>query len=308
MKKKNNLVLRILSIVILIFLTIWIIYCGVQYKQNYIKNLEAHDKLVEMCNLKDPKISEEDCRSIIANGKPVLPDTFTVFFQLLINSDLSLIQLFAPMIVILLTGYSFSREYNTGFYKNKLLRMSYKNYLKQAIYSAYKCIWILPAFILILFICSFIISGHFDIDLTISYWPEYYIPISISIVKNFFPFMSVFILNILFSSLFYANLSLISIKKSHNYIVSVIVSYLLFIFCDIVLEVLIGGLILEKYAHLSQAPNIFSLFSCWVYDGIYDTSSISLYTINCFLLAVVSLIVVAYIYRNKEEVIIESEK
>ncbi len=304
MKKKNNVGLRILSLAILIFLTICIIYCSVQYKQNYIRDLEAHDKLVEMCDLKDPKISEEDCNSIIAVGRPVLPDTFTVFFQLLINSNLSLIQLFAPMVVILLTGYSFSREYNTGFFKNKLLRMSYKEYLKQIIYSAYKCIWILPTLILILFICSFIISGHFDVDLTLSYWPEYYIPIPTSILKNVFPFIIVFILNIILNSLFYANLSLISIKKSHNYIVSVIVSYLLFIFCDVILEILIGSLLLEKYAHLSQAANLFSLFNYWV----YDTPSIFLYTIYCFLLAVVSLIFVVFVYRNKEGVIIESEK
>jgi len=36
MKKKNNVGLRILSLAILIFLTICIIYCSVQYKQNYI--------------------------------------------------------------------------------------------------------------------------------------------------------------------------------------------------------------------------------------------------------------------------------
>ncbi len=307
MKKNKNkdIILKLFSLIIFSLLIIWVIFCGIQYKKNYTRNVNAHNQLVELCNEKSSTISEETCGMVISNGKPVMPDTFTVFFQLLINSNLSLIQLIAPMIVILLASCSFSHEYSTGFYKNKLIRMSYKEYFKYIILKTYQCIWILPAFIILIFICSFIISGHFDVNLTLSYWPENYIPVSISIVKNAFPFMIIFLLNIVFSSLFYANLSLIPIRKSNNYIVSVISSYLLFIFCDIFLEVLVGVLLLEKYAHISQASAIFSLFNCWVYDSI---PSIPLFTIYCFLLAVISFIVVICIYHNIEEVIIDSEK
>lgn len=305
MNKKKDIILKFFSLTILLLLIIWIVSCSIQYKHDYTRNVNAYHQLVELCNMPNSEVSEATCNTILSNGKPVMPDTFTVFFQLLINSNLSLIQLIAPIIVIVLASYSFSHEYYTGFYKNVLLRMSYKEYFKYIILKTYKCIWILPAFIVILFVCSFTISGHFDVNLTLSYWPENYIPISISVIKNFFPFMIIFLLNIIFNSLFYANLSLIPIKKSNNYIISVISSYLLFIFCNIFLEVFIGILLLEKYAHISQASGIFNLFNCWVYDSI---PSIPLYTIYCFLLAVISFIVVIYIYHDIEEVVIESEK
>lgn len=305
MNKKNDIILKFFSLIIFLLLILWVASCSIQYKKNYTKNVDAYNRLIELCNVENSTISKETCGTIISNGKPVMPDTFTVFFQLLINSNLALIQLVAPIIVILLASYSFYHEYSTGFFKNKLLRMSYKEYFKYIIFKTYKCIWILPVFIVVLFICSFLISGHFNISLTLSYWPENYIPVSLSIISNFFKFMIIFLLNIILNSLFYANLALIPIKKSNNYIISVLSSYLLFIFCDIFLEVLVGILLLEKYAHISQASSIFSLFNCWVYDSI---PSIPLYTIYCFLLVVVSFIVVVYIYRDKEEVIIESEK
>ena len=305
MNKNKDIFLKFFSLIIFISLTIWVVFCGIQYKQDYTKNVNAYNQLIELCNTQDSVVSAETCNTIISSGKPVMPDTFSIFFQLLINSNLSFIQLIAPIIVILLSSYSFFHEYNTGFFKNKLLRMSYKEYLKYIILKTYKCIWILPAFVIVIFLYSFIISGHFDVNLTLSYWPENYIPVSISIVKNAFLFMIIFILNIIFNSLFYANLSLIPIKKSNNYVVNVISSYLLFIFCDIFLEVLVGVLLLEKCAHIHQASGIFSLFNCWVYDSI---PSIPLYTICCFLLAVISFLVVIYIYHDSEEVIIESEK
>lgn len=304
-KNNNDILYKLFCVSFLLILTIWISYCSIQYKRDFNKNVDAHIKLVEICNQQNSKISESDCQKIISNGSPVMPDTFTVFFQLLINSNLSLIQLLAPIIVILLASYGFYHDYRTGFFKNKLLRMSYKDYIKYMFRITYRCIWILPCFIVLIFICSYIISGHFDINLTLAYWPENYIPVSVAIIKNFHSFIIIFILNIIFNSLFYANLAIIPIKKSNNYIVSVIASYLLFIFCDIFLEVLIGILLLEKMFHISHASSLFSLFSCWVYDGI---PNIPIFILYCFLLALISFLIAIYTYHNKEEVIIESEK
>lgn len=305
MKRNKDIILKLFTFIICLMLILWVALCSIQYKNDFDKNVDAYYKLVELCNEENKVMSDESCHTVITNGKPVMPDTFTIFFQLLINSNLSLIQLLGPIIVIILASYSFSREYNTGFFKNIIQRMSYKNYLKSIILRTYKYIWILPIFLIIIFIFSFLISGHFNVDLTLSYWPEYYIPISIMAIKNIFPFMIIFILNVIFNSIFYANIALITIKKSNNYIISVISSYLIFIFCDIFLEVLVGILILEKILHISGASNLFSLFNYLVYEGI---PNIYLYTIYCFTLVIVSLVVVICVYHNKEEVIMKSEK
>lgn len=296
---------NILFVIILLILTVWIAYISFQYRDNHNKNVEAHYKLVEMCNSSNNNLSEEECNEIIERGIPVMEDTFTVFFQLLINTSLSKIQILAPIIIIILASYSFYREYTTGIYKYAIIRMPYKNYIIKSILKTYKSLLILPAFIIILFIFSFIISGHFDVDLTLSYWQEYYIPVPIVYIRNFIPFIFIFILNILLNSIFYANLSLMIIPKSKNYVINVLSSYIVFIFCDIFLEVFIGIVIFEKILKISSASSIFNLFNCWVYDGI---SNIPIYTLYCFLIAIISLITVMLVYKNEEKVIIESEK
>ena len=303
--KYNDKRVTIFSIIIIIILTIWIAFTSFKYKENHNRNVEAHYKLVEICKNSGDKLSKEECDEIIKRGIPVMKDSFTVFFQLLINTNLSKIQIIAPIIIIILASYSFYREYTTGFYKYALLRMNYKNYIKTSILKTYKCLWILPAFIIILFAFSCIISGHFNIDLTLSYWQEYYIPVSITYIRNFIPFIFIFVLNIILNSVFYANLSLIVIQKSKNYIVNILASYILFIFCDIFLEIFIGVIFCEKILKISSASSLFNLFNCWVYDGI---SSIPLYTLYCLLLAIISLIILICVYRDKEKVIIESEE
>ena len=125
--KYNDKRVTIFSIIIIIILTIWIAFTSFKYKENHNRNVEAHYKLVEICKNSGDKLSKEECDEIIKRGIPVMEDSFTVFFQLLINTNLSKIQIIAPIIIIILASYSFYREYTTGFYKYALLRMNYKN-------------------------------------------------------------------------------------------------------------------------------------------------------------------------------------
>ena len=303
--KKNRFgnIFKLFSISIFIILVIWTVISSVQYKKGFDINSEAYIKIVDMCNNTNPKT--KSCEEVISAGNPVMPDTFTVFFQLLINSNLCNIQLVAPIFIILLACFNFSRDYDTGYFKNKLLRISYHNYIKKMILNSYKCVWIFPAMIFILFLESFIISRHFDLNLTLSYWSAENIPISIDIIKNIGSFIIPFIINIVLNSIFYANLSLIPIRKAKNYILNVIASYILFIFCDIIFEVLIGIIIFEKYLNISGASNLFSLFNYWVYVG---NINVWIHTIYYSFLALMSYMIVRLIYRKKEGVIIDSEK
>ena len=75
-------------------------------------------------------------------------------------------------------------------------------------------------------------------------------------------------------------------------------------FWDICFEVLIGGLIFEKYLHISQTTYLFNLFNYWVYSSI---SNLGLYIgINIFYV-LLSLLIVILIYHKKENVVIASE-
>lgn len=295
----------LLSISIFILLVIWIIICAVQYWNDFSMNVDAYNKLLEICNPSLEMANTNTCNEILNNGGPVIPDTFTIFFQLLINSNLCYIQLIAPFVIFILSSYDFYREYNTGFYKNKLMRMPYKEYIKTFLLKAYKNIWIFPMWLLVLFIASYIISGHFDLNKTLSYWPTHYIPVDIEIIKNFIPFMLIFIVNLIFNNLFYVHIALITVKKNSNFIVSILSSYLIFIFCDIILEIFIGIFIGELLLNISHASSLFNLFNYWVYS---DIPNIWIYILYCFMLALGSFIIFYLIYGKKEDVIIASEK
>lgn len=304
MKKKYSIHL-LLSIGIFLALVLWCIGCSINYKKKFDANVDSYNEFEILCKKDNTSMDRNNCEMILESGKPVIPDTITVFFQLLINTSLSAIQLLAPIIIFVLAGYTFYREYNTGFYKNQLMRMSYKSYLKKVLLRAYKNLWIFPAWILVLFVCSYLISGHFSIDKTLSYWPEYYIPVKLEFITNFKTFIFIFIINIIFNTFFYIHLALIPIRRNYNFIVNILSSYLIFIFCDIFLEVLVGVVICEKILHLSNFSNLFSLFNFWAY---VDIPNIYLYTLYCFLLDIISFIALYIIYHKKEEVIIDSEK
>lgn len=301
--KKLNIHLS-LSIIIIGLLVFWIICCAMSFNIRFTKNVDAYYQLEGMCLENAEEIGEDFCADLKSKGTPVMPDTISVMTQLLINEDLCRIQLLAPIILFLLSGYSFSREYSTGFYKNKLTRMTYVNYLKSVLKSAYKNLYILPLFILVLFIASFIVSGHFDIQSTISYWGSEYIPLDLKYIENVFPFLGVVLINILLNSIFYVHLILIMLKKNHNLLLGILTAYLSFIFCNIFFEIFIGVFIGETLLNISQISNVFNLFNYWVYDSIFN---LGFYTLFCFLLAVGSFIFLLHVYKNKEGVIIESE-
>lgn len=198
----------------------------------------------------------------------------------------------------MISAYDFFREYSTGFYKNKLTRITYLQYLKKVLKKAYQCIWIYPVWILILFLISYLISGHFN------YQNSIINPIDEFYIQNFLPFIFIFLLNIMLNSIFYVHLSLLPIRKNHNYIVSVFASYILFIIWDIISEILIGTILFELVLNISQTSNLFSLFNYWVYDGI---SNLGIYIGINILYVVISFLIFYVIYSNKEKVVISSE-
>lgn len=307
--QKNNLKIQLLlSTIIFVGLVVFEIWSAFDFYNLYKDNKKAYNNLIVECEKGQIDISKEACQSIIQKGEPVVPDTISFFFIVIMNTGLDKLQLIAPLLIIIIASYTFYRKYKTSFYKNELIRTSYKKYLKDAYLKALKSIWLFPLSLLILFIVCYLLSGHFNLDKTLSYWSEGSIPISISHIRNFVPFIFIYIFNIILNSWFYVNLALIPIKKNFNLVVSNLSSYILFLFCDIFLEVIVGVIIFEKYLKIHHASNIFNLFNYWVYDGIIEVSSLTIFTIYNLGIAIISFIILYIIYRDKEDVIIESEK
>lgn len=297
--KKNINISLLLSVLVLMILIIWSSFEAFQYAETFEENREARVELIRLCEQNNEEVDPEICNIVYERGVDIIkPDTISLFFYLLMDTSLYNIQILAPLFIILISAYHFFREYSTGFYKNKLTRMTYLQYLKEVLKKAYQCIWIYPIWILILFFISYLISGHFD------YQNSIINPIDEFYIQHFLTFIFVFLFNIVLNSIFYVHLALLPIRKNPNYIVSIFSSYILFLIWDIVSEILIGTILFELVLGISQTSNLFSLFNYWVYDGI---SNLGIYIGINVLHVIISFLIFYVVYSNKEKVVISSE-
>ena len=118
-------------------------------------------------------------------------------------------------------------------------------------------------------------------------------------------FISTFIIVIILDSITYLNLGLICSRKKLSYQITMVLSYLSFIFIDFMGEVIVGGIILARCLNIHYTQDYLNMFNIWVYDGIHNILLFLLYHI--FLL-ILTTTIVYLIYRNKEGVLIEFEK
>lgn len=302
---KKNRLYALLSIVVFLLLAVWTISCVKEYCDVFNRNTDKYYEMTERCQNADVSVSEETCNYLKSQDPPVMPDTVTLFFQFLLDLDLCQIQYIAPFIIFILAAFSACHDYNTGFYINKLTRISYFQCLKEAFFRACKSVWVIIAWLIFVFIIAYLVSGHFNYNLTLSYYTVNGIPDLAEYIHNYWWFIFIFIFNLICNLMFYVNLALLPIKKSRNYIISVISSYLIFLFCDVFFELFMGGFVFKRIFGISHVSDLMNLFNFWVYDSI---PNLPLYCLYCFSLFIGSLLVLYFVYRKKEEVIISGEK
>lgn len=284
-----------MSIVLFALLMFWVAVSFYQYLNDYNKNLIAYNKVMLLCEK-----GELVCHDF---EKPFIPDTVTVFSDIMWNYSTAYIVLVAPIVIVLASLWKVNQELKSGFFKNVLLRKDYKTYVKKMIISAYKNIWILPAFVLAVFFFSYLISGNFDYERSMSIYSDYLL-----MDKKYLDILPIFMLTFLtviaLHSIMYINFGFLAMKKNANFLVTLILSYLLFFLFQIFIVIGISGLLLANLLDIHYTVNSLSLFSIWNYRGVYNLPFMLCYSL---LLAGGSTILVFYEYRDKEEVIIENE-
>lgn len=312
MKKRGKIMKKIkwnitfLSPIIVITLIAILEICYAYNVYNvYKKNENEYLVLFDKCQKSETELT--NCSSLISKGKPIIPDTITLFFIVLTSTDLIQLQILFPIAIIIISSNIFYHTYKTNTYKKHSSKNEYKDNLKKSYFNALKSIWIFPIFLLILFVVCFIMSGNFDIDKTLSYYQEESIPISVKYIKNYIPFMCIYIFNVIINSCIYVNISLMTIKKSSNLIISTLSSYTLILFCSIFFEVILGNFLLEKCFKVTNASNILNIFNYWTYDSLKTPVALVIFTIYNVTLVIVSFSILKKIYINKDNVVPESE-
>ncbi len=231
-------------------------------------------------------------------------DPILLFYHIFSDLDLYFFPVIAPLFVIIPTVWNFHKELNSGYIKNCLTRLEYKKYIRRLYLRSLKNCWVVPIFVVVAFlICCFLTKG-FNVGSEIDLYGHYFSP-NPEYVKNISVFMMVFIINIVLHSIFYANISLFYCKKNSNLLVNIILSYLTFFVIDIIMEVFVGAYLCSRILDIHYVADTVNLFVIWQYDKVISLSATVIYSI---LLVGVSLLVLFFIYRDRERTVIAIEK
>ncbi len=263
---------------------------------------DAYNNNLEKCQTIYYEQHESYCNQVM-NEKIVKRDTLTTMFDIIFEGKILDLSIFGIIIVIFPAIYNFSKKLKSGFFKNELMRLEYKKYIKKSILKTYKYALIFPIFMIFLFIVSYFISGNFNLEETLKNAPGTFF-IGDDNMRSMPIFLPLFIINFLFISVFWINISLIVLKKAKNYISTLLISFLVFLSFELLIEILIGQLlplILPKFKNLYL---YFALFNIWDYK---DVNNLFMKSLIIFIYMLISIFIVKKIYKNKEEVILYNE-
>lgn len=288
MKKSNYLI--IISFMILLILSIYSIYC---YKKDVDGIMSSLEKTKEEC--KNSINTSEDyinyCNELL--NEEYHPNFFSylTFIIFKMNSYAIILILF----IVTPSLYYLTSFFKNGIIKNNSTRESYKKTLSKLILNTHKSAIILPIITLILFIVGYILTKDFNV---INYeeiiWNK-------STVSNPLLFMTLYLLNIIIHSLIFCNIALCIARKKHNFVSSIILTFITYIGIEILLEVGISNLLLNTVFKVNLSPLI-SILNMMPFN---DSNGIVFPLVTPFLVLLISYIVIYFMYRDKEKLIID---
>ncbi len=296
-----------IAILSFLILCIWGIGSGIKANQFVTETRQEFNQIIKVCHSEeaDETLKKHVCPTVQDVTEVKKPSTGFVFFWMIINTNLYLLQFIGPLFIMIPACYHFYKKYRSGAYRNFLVREKYFDYIKKELKGAYKNIWIFPAFLLVLFLISYLISGHFDGSDTVNSLFNTYRAAEVDHIIHFIPFFFLYGWNLIMLSILFVSISLFWIRKSLNFAVHIVLSMITYLGIQIVLNSIFVK-IYEFLFHSSHGLLIFNLNQYWGYE-----MPVPLYkelTFFIFALAMISVIVVVRIYNSKERVILDVER
>lgn len=262
----------------------------------YEYNVEDYKNIIH----DDPYDNKQSCATQYEYLNQGVEDTYYIFFSTF-NEGPPIFIFFSILFVIVPAIYYFHQKMKKGNLKNILTREKYLSFLKKEYFKSLKAIFIVPICMLVLFICAYLYSGHFDVNKTLILTNgelgfEY---------NNHFTivyFMIIFFVNIIIQSVFYINLAYLIDKKNKNILLTYIETFLVFLGIQLILEIF-KDIIFYEIFNIRTFP--ITLFDIWSYVGA-DKFMLIPILMNLFLTLITSYFVYK-IYSNKEKVLISNE-
>lgn len=282
--------------VLLIILSLMIVWSGLSFYRQSVW-FDEYKKSMDQYSLECEKGIKTDCIFLDKYDSNLKEkDTISTFFDAPQNSSLHLLPLLLPFLIIISAIWNFHDDMKEGKLKNVLTRISYKKYFWKCYLNSLKVVLIIPIYFLINFIFAYLVSGHFDINYTLEYWKDYLL-LPENDLKNWPIFLPVFIVNLMIHAVFWINIGVLCVRNNNNKIVSIVTAFVVYDLIWIVMDFIGSNFMGGKYV------DYFMFGTLWYYDTSY--LGVSLIAI---ILLVISLIAVILIYRDKEKIIMFSEK
>lgn len=294
---KKNIVL-ILSFSVLLFILCF-------YSVDFIKTKKAielsNEKSLQFCLNIDYKNTEyEDyCNNVIIH-KNVKMDFFTVFTNVMVFG-LGKYSFILFLFVSIPTLYVLCKYLKNRIILNEVTRAKYSEIKKSLFYDSYKSVFILPFIVILGFIICYFVAGNIDYNYSVlnstAGWND-------KSMSNFWFFAIAYVVNVIFHSIIFVNISMCIARGNHNFFVAVILSFLAYIGVEAILEIGING-ILFTTLFKSNDGIIFNIMNMLAFNDECGILAILLVSAT---IMIISSVIVYIVYKDKEKLIIDCEK
>lgn len=290
--KNNILIILIIIVVSIIFIT-----GGYKSLQEYKGYVNAEQQLIKECE-REGTNQKEWCEEVIKN-KDVELDFYTVFADAL-TWQVQYIGYVAFLIVVIPTMIKVCKILKYKQIINSNSRESYHSFLKKLLKTAYQYIWVLALLSLIMMI---------PIMMNTSLNPEYAIINShgmwqSNIIYHPVLFVISYLINVTLYSMIFVHIALLVARKQQKTIPCIIISYILYLAIEIVLETVVRLIIIRGVFH-SELGMIFNILNVFGMNDLYGVGPLLLINL-CMVLVSFGLVYLAY--KNKEKFVIQCEK
>ena len=263
-------------------------------------DLSTADSIIE-CLQKYEKSNPGICDEMLKMHEEAKkgPDFYNMSFTVINKFSMNTYVMFFVISIPVL--YNVCRIFRNKHLIYELTRENYKKFKKTLFKKAYLSSMILALSILVVFIITIIYCKGFSTNSIIA---EGSLGGQIKYSMNPIFYIFTVLYRVFVAGIIYTNFSLIVARKNHNFYIANILSYLLFIGTEAVLEGL-GDYIFYEFFNIDSMViyiNMINVFNLNLGKGI-----IALYLPLTIILIATSIIVYLK-YRNKEKLIIDCEK
>jgi hypothetical protein len=306
MKKvvKDKVFIPILSILVIVAILISIA-SSIKYKNNQKGLIEDYYQSVEKCKNLTEEASEEEvewCKNLIEMGTKQFDtnaydayDTFASEYLTMYFNDFLLIA-----IIVVGSSYYVTKYLRNRVILNDITRESYKSIIKKLFLSAWKYALMIPLFLFIIYFVIFLTTDHFYFTIGLSNLSDY---VGTIFENNLILLFLAIIIKSIILSMIYINITLIVSRKEHNYFLSIIISYIFIFGLELFFEIFFSNFL--DVINLSDYGLLFNIIDIYYYVYI-EYGFLQIYILLGVLL--LSFIPLFLVYKNKEKLIIDSEK